>query len=73
MMQSRFVDHFRGEVTEWLHKLTTADSVIQMWFDAQRQWSNLENIFLGSEDLRRRLKEDSKRLIRVEKLFCLIS
>ncbi|XP_075250106.1 dynein beta chain, ciliary-like isoform X2 [Convolutriloba macropyga] len=69
MMQSRFVDHFRGEVTEWLHKLTTADSVIQMWFDAQRQWSNLENIFLGSEDLRKRLKEDSKRFDKIDAEF----
>ena len=62
MMSSRFVAHFKKQVSAWQKKLNTADAVLQNWLDVQRQWSNLENIFLGSEDLRKRLKEDSARL-----------
>ena len=61
MMSSRFVAHFKHQVSTWQKKLNTADAVLHSWLDVQRQWSNLENIFLGSEDLRKRLKEDSAR------------
>lgn len=38
-----------------------SDSVISIWFEVQRTWSHLESIFIGSEDIRNQLPEDSKR------------
>lgn len=35
--------------------------VITLWLEVQQTWSHLENIFMGSEDIRAQLPEDSKR------------
>ena len=60
MMTSKFVGYFLEQVSEWQRKLSTADSVIVIWFEVQRTWSHLESIFIGSEDIRTQLPEHSK-------------
>ena len=37
------------------------DQVIVLWMEVQRTWSYLESIFIGSEDIRKQLPEDSDR------------
>ncbi|XP_006886407.1 PREDICTED: dynein heavy chain 17, axonemal [Elephantulus edwardii] len=61
LMMSKYLSHFLKEVTSWQQKLSAADSVISIWFEVQRTWSHLESIFIGSEDIRAQLPEDSKR------------
>ncbi|KAB1266021.1 Dynein heavy chain 17; axonemal [Camelus dromedarius] len=61
LMTSKYLSHFLQEVTSWQQKLSTADSVISIWFEVQRTWSHLESIFIGSEDIRTQLPEDSRR------------
>ncbi|KAL3316100.1 Dynein heavy chain 9, axonemal [Cichlidogyrus casuarinus] len=61
MMTSKYIAHFLKEVSEWQKKLSTADQVITIWFEVQRTWSHLESIFIGSEDIRKQLPEDSDR------------
>ncbi|XP_071954573.1 dynein beta chain, ciliary-like [Antedon mediterranea] len=61
LMTSKYIAHFLEEVSTWQKKLSTADSVISIWFEVQRTWSHLESIFIGSEDIRNQLPEDSKR------------
>ena len=45
----------------WQKKLSTADQVISILLEVQRTWSHLESIFIGSEDIRKQLPEDSRR------------
>nr|P39057.1 RecName: Full=Dynein beta chain, ciliary [Heliocidaris crassispina]BAA00827.1 dynein beta-heavy chain [Heliocidaris crassispina] len=61
LMTSKHIAHFLEEVSGWQKKLSTTDSVITIWFEVQRTWSHLESIFIGSEDIRNQLPEDSKR------------
>ncbi|XP_033278738.2 dynein axonemal heavy chain 9 isoform X2 [Orcinus orca] len=61
LMMSRYITFFLEEVSGWQKKLSTADTVISLWFDVQRTWSHLESIFIGSEDIRAQLPQDSKR------------
>ncbi|XP_010071976.1 PREDICTED: dynein heavy chain 9, axonemal-like, partial [Pterocles gutturalis] len=61
LMTSKYIAFFLEEVSAWQKKLSTADSVISLWFEVQRTWSHLESIFTGSEDIRAQLPEDSKR------------
>ncbi|XP_076855598.1 dynein axonemal heavy chain 17-like [Brachyhypopomus gauderio] len=61
LMTSKYIAHFLEEVSRWQRKLSTADSVISIWFQVQRTWTHLESIFIGSEDIRSQLPEDSKR------------
>ncbi|XP_077967769.1 dynein beta chain, ciliary-like [Styela clava] len=61
LMTSKYIAYFLEQVSGWQKKLSTADSVINIWFEVQRTWSYLEAIFIGSEDIRSQLPEDSKR------------
>uniref|UniRef100_A0A452UEG0 Dynein axonemal heavy chain 17 n=1 Tax=Ursus maritimus TaxID=29073 RepID=A0A452UEG0_URSMA len=69
LMTSKYLSHFLKEVTSWQQKLSTADSVISIWFEVQRTWSHLESIFIGSEDIRAQLPEDSKRFDGIDTEF----
>ncbi|XP_011314378.1 dynein beta chain, ciliary-like [Fopius arisanus] len=69
MLSSRFVGYFITTVTDWQHKLSNADGVINTWFEVQRGWMHLESIFIGSEDIRNQLPEDSKRFEKIDHDF----
>ncbi|XP_075889814.1 dynein axonemal heavy chain 9 isoform X2 [Nelusetta ayraudi] len=61
LMTSKHIAHFLDEVSAWQGKLSVADSVIAIWFEVQRTWTHLESIFIGSEDIRSQMPEDSRR------------
>lgn len=61
VLQSKYVEYFIEQVLTWQKKLNVADSVIYIWMEVQRTWSHLESIFIGSNDIREQLPEDSKR------------
>uniref|UniRef100_H3A2B2 Dynein axonemal heavy chain 9 n=1 Tax=Latimeria chalumnae TaxID=7897 RepID=H3A2B2_LATCH len=69
LMTSKYISFFLEEVSGWQRKLSTADSVISIWFEVQRTWSHLESIFIGSEDIRAQLPEDSKRFEGIDRDF----
>ena len=69
MMTSKYIDFFLQEVSDWQKKLSNADQVINAFFEVQRKWCYLESIFIGSEDIRSQLTEDSKRFDRIDKEF----
>ncbi|XP_030631015.1 dynein heavy chain 17, axonemal-like [Chanos chanos] len=69
LMTSKYIAHFLEEVSAWQQKLSIADSVISIWFQVQRTWTHLESIFIGSEDIRSQLPEDSKRFDRIDTEF----
>jgi dynein heavy chain len=61
LLSSKYIGFFAEEVGSWSRKLSNADQVIEIWNEVQRTWSNLESIFIGSEDIRAQLPEDAKR------------
>jgi len=61
LMASKYIAHFLEQVSGWQKKLSTADAVLEIWLVVQRTWGYLESIFIGSEDIREQLPEDSKR------------
>jgi dynein heavy chain len=66
MMTSRFVSYFLEQITKWQNTLSVVDSVTTLWLEVQKTWSHLENIFIGSEDIRSQLPEDSQRFDRID-------
>ena len=68
-MTSKYIAHFLTEVSSWQKKLSTCDSVISIWMEVQRAWSHLESIFIGSDDIRAQLPEDSQRFDGVDTDF----
>ncbi|XP_068269716.1 LOW QUALITY PROTEIN: dynein axonemal heavy chain 17 [Nyctibius grandis] len=69
LMTSKYLAFFLQEVSGWQQKLSTTDSVISIWFEVQRTWSHLESIFIGSEDIRNQLPEDSKHFDAIDRDF----
>jgi dynein heavy chain, axonemal len=61
MLTSKYIAYFLTEVASWQKKLSQADQVISILLEVQRTWSHLESIFIGSEDIRKQLPEDSQR------------
>ena len=72
-MTSKYIAHFLTEVSSWQKKLSTCDSVISIWMEVQRAWSHLESIFIGSDDIRAQLPEDSQRFDGVDTDFKVLS
>jgi dynein heavy chain len=68
----RFVDYFINEIEEWQSKLGKVDTIITLLSDVQRKWLYLETIFIGSDDIREQLPEDSKRFDSVDHEFKII-
>ena len=69
MMTSKFIGHFLEEISGWQKCLCVVDTVITLWMDVQRTWSHLESIFIGSEDIRKQLPNDSARFDRINEEF----
>uniref|UniRef100_A0A803SYF4 Dynein axonemal heavy chain 11 n=1 Tax=Anolis carolinensis TaxID=28377 RepID=A0A803SYF4_ANOCA len=61
ILQSKYVEYFIEQVLKWQKMLNVADSVVFIWMEVQRTWSHLESIFIGSNDIREQLPEESKR------------
>ena len=69
MMTSKYIGFFLKEISAWQQTLGVVDQVIVLWMEVQRTWSYLESIFIGSEDIRNQLPEDSDRFDRIDKEF----
>ncbi|XP_025160705.1 dynein beta chain, ciliary-like [Harpegnathos saltator] len=69
MLDSKYVAHFLDEVTDWQQKLSNVDAAINAWFQVQRAWIHLESIFIGSEDIRSQLPEETRRFEKIDKDF----
>lgn len=69
LLGSKFVGYFLDEILDWQRKLRTADAVINAWFEVQRAWASLESIFIGSEDIRSQLPEETKRFEKIDREF----
>ena len=69
MLTSKYIAHFANEVGLWQKKLSIADQVVSILMEVQRTWSHLESIFIGSEDIRNQLPEDSTRFDGIDNDF----
>ena len=58
--QGKYVEFFIKKVEDWRERLGRVDVVVNEWLKVQKNWRILVNIFLGSEDIRMQLPEDTK-------------
>merc|ERR1739837_767 len=69
MMSSKYIAFFLTEMSAWQKTLCLIDSVMSRWIEVQRTWSHLQSIFLGSEDIRIQLPDDTKRFDGIDSEF----
>jgi dynein heavy chain len=58
--QGKYVEFFIKTVEDWREKLGRVDAVVNEWLKVQKNWRILVNIFVGSDDIRQQLPEDTK-------------
>ncbi|KAF5831208.1 dynein-1-beta heavy chain, flagellar inner arm I1 complex [Dunaliella salina] len=59
MKASKFFVVFESEITYWEKTLSHISETIEIILQVQRNWMYLENIFIGSEDIRKQLPQES--------------
>ncbi|KAJ3195453.1 Dynein heavy chain 2, axonemal [Irineochytrium annulatum] len=59
MKSSKFFEAFGTQIDFWEKTLTHVIEVFEMLLQVQRQWMYLENIFIGTEDIRKQLPKES--------------
>lgn len=69
LLGSKYITFFYDKIFEWQSLLLCADQVINAWFEVQRKWLYLESIFIGSEDIRAQLPDDSNRFDLIDEEF----
>jgi dynein heavy chain len=69
LLSSKFISHFIDNVITWKSQMSTADMVLQLLTDVQRTWSNLEAIFIATDDIRIQLPEETAAFDRIDAEF----
>ncbi|KAI9004259.1 dynein heavy chain and region D6 of dynein motor-domain-containing protein [Gaertneriomyces semiglobifer] len=59
MKASRFIVAFETQVDHWERTLSKIMEMTELMLQVQRQWIYLENIFIGTEDIRKQLPRES--------------
>ncbi|KAG4103981.1 dynein heavy chain and region D6 of dynein motor-domain-containing protein [Neocallimastix lanati (nom. inval.)] len=59
MKSSKFVVAFEKQIDMWERALSRIIEVVELLLQVQRQWMYLENIFIGTEDIRKQLPKES--------------
>ena len=69
MKASKFFMTFEKTITSWEQKLMLVSEMIDLVLKVQTAWMYLENIFVGSEDIRKQLPQESAMFDSVNKAF----
>ena len=59
MKASKFFVAFESQIDHWERTLSHVIEVIELLLQVQRQWMYLENIFVGTEDIRKQLPKET--------------
>jgi dynein heavy chain len=66
MQSSRYIATFESEVERWTKSLSNITEVLSVSSEVQRNWSYLENLFLGSDEVKKELPEQAKQFVFID-------
>merc|ERR1719506_1704282 len=66
MFASRFLSTFEKDCMYWQKSLANVNEVSQLMAEVQRSWAFLENLFVGSEEVKKELPEESERFVGID-------
>ena len=69
MESSKYAFTLKGDIREWVGNLNRVQDTVDVWLDVQRKWMHLEGIFIGNEDIRQRLAQQTKKFEGYHKSF----
>ena len=72
LKMSRYIESFKYTVQDWETSLSIISDTLDALLKVQKNWMYLENIFIGAEDIKRKLVEESKLFDSVHKDWLVI-
>lgn len=66
MQSSRYIATFESEVERWTKSLSNITEILTVSADVQRNWAYLENLFLGSDEVKKELPEQAKQFVFID-------
>jgi len=67
MFSSRYLATFEEKCVYWQKSLAAIAEVVQLLAEVQRSWSFLENLFIGSEEVKKELPKESEKFVGIDK------
>jgi dynein heavy chain, axonemal len=67
MFASRYLATFEDRITFWNKALGAIGEIVLVVGEVQRQWSFLENLFIGSDEVKKELPKESEIFIGIDK------
>jgi dynein heavy chain len=58
---SKYAGAFASRIRNWERALNLITECIDVWLQVQKKWMHLEEIFVGNEDIKQQLKDESKK------------
>ncbi|CAE7205816.1 ODA4, partial [Symbiodinium sp. KB8] len=65
----KYAEFFQDKVTIWDTNMQEMDEVLKIWGNVTKAWSDLEVIFMESEDIQMSLPDDTKRFSGIDSAF----
>lgn len=69
MKLSQHFKTFESDIKSWHEKILNVSTTLGVWMDVQRKWVYLENIFLGSSDIKSQLAAEYDRFQSIDRDF----
>lgn len=69
MKASKYYVVFEKQINYWEQSLSLVSEMVEIMLQVQRNWMYLENIFIGSEDIRKQLPQESIMFDNVNQTF----
>jgi dynein heavy chain len=66
MQSSRYIATFETEVEKWTKSLSNITEILTVSAEVQRNWAYLENLFLGSDEVKKELPEQAKQFVFID-------
>jgi dynein heavy chain 1 len=69
MKLSQHFKTFETDIKSWHEKILNLSTTLGVWMEVQRKWVYLENIFLGSSDIKSQLSSEYERFQTIDRDF----
>jgi len=66
MQSSRYIATFETEVERWTKSLSNITEILSVSSEVQRNWAYLENLFLGSDEVKKELPEQAAQFVFID-------
>ena len=67
MSRNRFKAYFEKEIDKWKSDLNTMNDVNTALSECQKTWTFLESLFIGSDEIKKELPQDTERFVQIDK------